>query len=285
MESVTKIKEALSAKSRTATLDELASEGRKRVRLIRAEHIAQMVKEAVHAAIEQSGLLDQEQVDELVAQSRSEFKGLLEERQREQAAQRDLEERCADQETQLAANQEQLQGLRDQCAELTETLARRQADLTELTAALEAAEAAAPAMEDAAAAKATPATGEQPAMTAELMMTMMQELATLKANLAAGGAGAPSQQGAAGPQPAAAQDFTAALDKLAGTLNDRLDSIGKKVGISAAVGGEAPVDFGAMFKDDDTPVESNMENIQVKQQAVGGIAANLAKLKKLKGGG
>ena len=52
MESVNEIKEALSARSRTATLDELASEGRKRVRLIRAEHVAAMISEAVHAAIE-----------------------------------------------------------------------------------------------------------------------------------------------------------------------------------------------------------------------------------------
>ena len=134
--------------------------------------------------------------------------------------------------------------------------------------------------ESAAAPAEAPETGAQPAMTAELMMSMMQELATLKASMATGGGGA------AAAQPAAAQDFTAALDKLAGTLNDRLDSIGKKVGISAAVGGDAPVDFGGIFKDDgDEPIESNMENIQVKQQSGGGIAANLAKLKKLKGGG
>ena len=68
MESVTKIKEELSARSRTATLDQLASEGRKRVRLVRAEHIAQMISEAVHSAVEQSGLLDQQEVDRLVEQ-------------------------------------------------------------------------------------------------------------------------------------------------------------------------------------------------------------------------
>ncbi len=298
MESVTKIKEELSARSRTATLDQLASEGRKRVRLVRAEHIAQMISEAVHSAVEQSGLLDQQEVDRLVEQSRSEFKGVLAERQQEQAAHSELTARCAEQETQLEANEEQLAALRAQCQELTESLARRQAQLTELQRELEAAEAEAQqaqadrasqsaesqsaesqSAESAAAPAEAPATGTQPAMTAELMMSMMQELATLKASMATGG-------GAAAAQPAAAQDFTAALDKLAGTLNDRLDSIGKKVGISAAVGGDAPVDFGGLFKDDgDESVESNMENIQVKQQSGGGIAANLAKLKKLKGGG
>jgi len=293
MESVTKIKEELSARSRTATLDQLASEGRKRVRLVRAEHIAQMISEAVHSAVEQSGLLDQQEVDRLVEQSRSEFKGVLAERQQEQAAHSELTARCAEQETQLEANEEQLAALRAHCQDLTDSLARRQAELAELQRELAAAEALAqqaqadgasraaesqPA-ESAAAPAEAPETGTQPAMTAELMMTMMQELATLKASMATGGGGA------AAAQPAAAQDFTAALDKLAGTLNDRLDSIGKKVGISAAVGGDAPVDFGGIFKDDDEPIESNMENIQVKQQSGGGIAANLAKLKKLKGGG
>ena len=115
MESVTKIKEELSARSRTATLDQLASEGRKRVRLVRAEHIAQMISEAVHSAVEQSGLLDQQEVDRLVEQSRSEFKGVLAERQQEQAAHSELTARCAEQETQLEANEEQLTALRAQC--------------------------------------------------------------------------------------------------------------------------------------------------------------------------
>ena len=40
-----------------------------------------------------------------------------------------------------------------------------------------------------------------------------------------------------------------------------------------------------MFREDiDKDLESNMQNIQPKQKAAGGIAGNLAKLKKLKGG-
>ena len=46
----------------------------------------------------------------------------------------------------------------------------------------------------------------------DMMMTLVQEMATLKANLA-------NQQQAA---PAAAPDFSDALDKLTGSLNDRL---------------------------------------------------------------
>ena len=51
-------------------------------------------------------------------------------------------------------------------------------------------------------------------------------------------------------------------------------------------GSVAPVDFGGMFREDvDQSLESNMDDIQLKQKAGGGIADNLAKLKKLKGGG
>ena len=57
------------------------------------------------------------------------------------------------------------------------------------------------------------------------------------------------------------------------------------MGVSAAVEDGAPVDFKGMFEGEDGKLESNMDNIKVKQKAAGGIAANLAKLKKLKGGG
>ena len=88
------------------------------------------------------------------------------------------------------------------------------------------------------------------------------------------------------PTPAAVAgtpDLTAALEKLAGSLNDRLEKLGKKMGISAAVeAGE--VKFDGLFKDSDKALESNMKNVELKQKSGGGIAANLAKLKKLKGG-
>ena len=84
---------------------------------------------------------------------------------------------------------------------------------------------------------------------------------------------------------ASVPDFSAAIEKLTGSLNDRLEKLGKKMGVSAAVTSDAPVDFGSMFKDSDKELESNMNNIEIKQKTGGGIAANLARLKKLKGGG
>ena len=240
MESVNEIKEALSARSRTATLDELRSEGRRRVRLVRAEHIAAMISEAVHAAIEHSGLIAQEEVDRLVDNSRQEFRSILKEREAEV----------------------------QRAHEVEETLAEREAEIAQLKAQL--AEATAARQQPAAAAGAAPS--------GDLVMSLVQEMATLKANL--------MQREA---QPAAPQaggaDFSAAIEKLAGSLNERLETIGKKMGVSAAVEGDAPVDFSNLFRDDGKSLESNMDNIEVKKKSAGGIAGNLARLKKLKGGG
>ena len=272
MESVNEIKEQLSARSRTATLDELANEGRKRVRLIRAEHIAQMVSEAVHSAIDDSGLLGREEVDALVESSQAEFRTVLREREQELQAAREHE-------AQREAGERELEQLQARFQEVTSELALANAELQqvrdELDAEREQARAAVEAQEG---------DGEAASVPADVMRAMIQELADVKASIAQP---ATAQPGAAEPgAPQGGADLTAAFDKLAGALNDRLDSFGKKMGISAAVGGDAPVDLGGVFESDGgAELESNMDNIKVKQKAAGGIAANLAKLKKLKGGG
>jgi hypothetical protein len=111
---------------------------------------------------------------------------------------------------------------------------------------------------------------------------------------AAAAAGAPAVPGVAAAAasvqaaPAAAApapDVSAAIEKLASSLNDRFEKLGKKMGISSAVGGDQPVDLGGLFKSADAGLESNMNNVETKQKTGGGIAANLARLKKLKGGG
>ena len=204
MESVNDVKQALSARSRTATLDELRNEGRKRVRIIRAEHVASMITEAVNSAVEQSGLISPEEVKKLVDKSRQEFRSILKEREQEV------------QETNDA--QEQLEARDREIAELKQRLAQM--------------------------------TGGK-----------------------GGGASVP-----------VSGDLSAVLAKIEGSINDRLEKIGKKMGVSAAVESDAPVDFTGLFKEADKQLESNMENIEVKKTEGGGIAANLARLKKLKGG-
>ena len=65
-----------------------------------------------------------------------------------------------------------------------------------------------------------------------------------------------------------------------------MEKIGKKMGVSGAVEGDVTPDFSSMMKDsDEVQLESNMDNIKIKQKSAGGIAANLARLKKLKDGG
>ncbi len=252
METVHDIKEALSAKSRTATLDELRNEGRKRVRLIRAEHVAAMVAEAVNAAVEQSGLLPPDEVERLVDKSRQEFRSILKEREQEVQRAHDTEQ--------------ELQELRERFEEVSTALASTRQQLSAL-------QSTAPAL-----AAPAPALGGGPS--ADMLMAMMQEMANMKASLM-------TQQNGQQAAPAAGGggDLSAAIDKLAGSLNDRLEKFGRKMGISSAVESDQPIDFGGMFRDVDKTVESNMDNIKVKQKSGGGIAANLAKLKKLKGGG
>ncbi|MFK7739208.1 MAG: hypothetical protein AB8H80_02705 [Planctomycetota bacterium] len=271
MESVNDIKSALSERSRTATLDELRDEGRKRVRLIRAEHVAQMISEAVHGAIEQSGLIGSEQVEGLVEKSRQEFKTILREREEELRMSRETEER-------LESKEHELEALKTRFGELNRALAETRAELEESRGELEV-------LRERSAAGANAPAAPAPMPQNDMVMSLMQELANLKATVAAQHAAPPAAAPAAPAAAAAGGDISAALDKLAGSLNDRLESLGRKMGVSSAVEGDAQVDFSGMFEDGDSKLESNMENIQVKKKTGGGIAANLARLKKLKGGG
>jgi DNA repair exonuclease SbcCD ATPase subunit len=292
MESVHQIQEALSARSRTATLDELRNEGRKRVRLIRAEHVAAMIAEAVHNAIEQSGLIAPEEAQGLVEKSRQEFRAILREREEEHRQAQATEEALAQREaelverdTELAQRDTELAELRGQLEQAEAALREAQAESYRLRAQFESlqdqfaslqqqqVEAAAPAPVAVPAPAPAPAAGPS----TDLLLSLVQELATLKASVM-------TQQHVPVPV-SAGTDVSAALEKLAGSLNDRLEQLGKKMGVSAAVDGDAPVDFSGMFKDAGGTLESNMNNIEVKQKAGGGIAANLARLKKLKGGG
>lgn len=197
------VKEALSARARTTTLDELKSQGRKKVKVIKAGDIAVIVSAAVRKALESSGLVSEEEVENLVEKSREEFQSILRERQ--------------DEAKQTADVKQKLQNVEEERDKLKEKLQ------------------AAPAP---AAQAAAPASG----------------------------------------------DLTAALDKMASTLNERLDTFGKKMGISSAVDA-GDVNLEGLFNSDTEDFESNMDDVEVKQRTGSGIAANLERLKKLKGGG
>jgi membrane protein involved in colicin uptake len=310
MESPTDIKAALTTRARTATLDELRTEGKRRVRVVKADQITQMIEESVHRAVEQSGLLPASEVEKLVERSRVEFRALMKAREAEAERAQAMTDMLAAQEREVAELRRQLAAAKAAQQAAEEALAASQAaQAAAAPAAAEAEEAAAQAMAQAAA-----------HAQAELLASLRDEMAGMKAALmaqppvvaapgaasvvpfapAAAAAGAPAVPGvaaaaasvqaapaaaAAAAAPAPAVDVSAAIEKLASSLNDRFEKLGKKMGISSAVGGDQPVDLGGLFKSADDGLESNMNTVETKQKSGGGIAANLARLKKLKGGG
>lgn len=310
MESPTDIKAALTTRARTATLDELRTEGKRRVRVVKADQITQMIEESVHRAVEQSGLLPASEVEKLVERSRVEFRALMKAREAEAERAQAMTDLLAAQEREVADLRRQLAAAKAAQQAAEEALAASQAaQAAAAPAAAEAEEAAAQAMAQAAAQAAAHAQ-------AELLASLRDEMAGMKAALmaqppvvaapgaasvvpfapAAAAAGAPAVPGVAAaaasvqaaPAAAAAApavDVSAAIEKLASSLNDRFEKLGKKMGISSAVGGDQPVDLGGLFKSADDGLESNMNTVETKQKSGGGIAANLARLKKLKGGG
>lgn len=115
-------------------------------------------------------------------------------------------------------------------------------------------------------------------------MLLMTEVAELKAGMLAqdGSRRTGAEGGEPGQDPAA---LTAMLDKLTGSINERLDKFGRKIGVSTAVDG-GDVNFDGLFASEhDKPLESNMSEVQAKKTQGNGIAANLERLKKLKGDG
>lgn len=206
MESIPDVKEALAARSKVANLDDLRNEGRRRVKVVRAEQVAEMISDAVKAALKDPRIVTRAVADRMVEEAR-----------REQA---------------------------ERIAELT-------TELEQLKQARQGSPAAA-------------AGGN------ELVMQLLQQFA--------------SMQGMQQQAVPAGTDLTSAIDKLSNTLNERLEKFGRKMGVSSAVE-TGPVKLDGLFKNDDVKLESNIDAIEVKQKKGGGIAANLEKLKKLKGGG
>ncbi|MEO0479476.1 MAG: hypothetical protein AAF196_08355 [Planctomycetota bacterium] len=280
MESIQHVKEALNARSTTTSLEELENRGRKRVKVIKAEHVAQMIRESVERALTNDDRLPKEEIDRLVEASRAEFADVMAERQREQAeyqqAQSDLEsttrrleaatEQLRSLESDLQEVEAEAEELRTQGGGGSEDLADKDAEIERLTKRISELEAR-PAQSP-----------QQDAVSAQLLTNMMSELATLKAQT--------QLQQQAAPQPqAAAQPDTSMLETFVTSMNDRLEQFGKKMGISSAVDA-GDVDLSSMFdQTEDVELESNLDSMEVKAKSGTGIAANLERLKKLKGGG
>ncbi|MGA0059041.1 MAG: hypothetical protein ACO3RU_05585 [Planctomycetota bacterium] len=277
MESIQDVREALSARAETRSLDDLGKGGRQRVRVIRAEHVGEMIEAAVQRAVAESGLISREEADRLVARSREEFSAVHAERQRDAEevvrTRRDLQEANRRREAltrQLASVEEDLASVESERDEARtratlaegaksvaeERVAELEAALAEARRAVELFEAAPPAPVTTAssAIEPTEAQSVEPAAT--------------------------PVQGAANPDA-----LTQALERLTSSMNERLEKMGRKMGISSAVEADQSSLDGLFANLDEQRVESNFDAVEVKQRQTGGIAANLARLKKLKGGG
>ena len=296
-QNVNELKEALTARSHTATLEELHSRGKRQVRVIRADDVANMIEAAVSDSIAHSGLMSPQEVEDLVAKSRQQFQMMMERRQAEvaelrQAAQ-DLETcreelaRVRREQLEVLTDRQRLRGELDAASERVQQL---ESELAATTAAAEAAatQAAAEATKAVSAAQvaaASAATAAPAGLNAELVYRLMGEIAELKArsSLPAPMSVAPAPATVA---PAAAADaLTGAIQQLTNTFTAKLETLSRKMGVSSAVQADAP-NLAALFKHEDSAkLESNMDNVTVKAKSATGIAANLERLKKLKAGG
>lgn len=293
-QNVRDLKQALNARSHTATLEELQSRGRRSVRVIRAADVAQMIEAAVGQTIARSGLMSPQEVDELEAKSREQFHVLLERRQAEIAelrqaadelrgAQEEVTTVQAEREAALSAA-EKLRRERDaafaRVAELeeqrdaaVERLRVSELQREELTTTLRAVESQISRAHSETTASAAGG------VSAELVYRLMGEIADLRARTASTATAAPAADASA------ADAIAGALQQLTSTFTAKLDSLGRKMGVSSAVEADAP-DLAGLFKHQDgVKLESNMDNVSVKAKNASGIAANLERLKKLKGGG
>lgn len=319
------LKEALNARSHTATLEELKSRGRRSVRVIRADDVAQMIEASVSQTIARSGMMSPQEVEELEAKSREQFQLLLERRQAEiaelrQAADdlRGAQDALAEVESQrdtAATAAQKLRGhvdellaridtLESQRDEAVQRLRASEVEREQVTTALRALEGQrAQARHETTAALAQLATMRSErdeaivlahGMEAQLVRAQKESAATAASGVSAdlvyrlmGEIAELRAKTTAAPQAdrATADALAGALQQLTSTFTAKLDSLGRKMGVSSAVEAEAPSLAGLFKHQDGVKLESNMDNVSVKAKTGTGIAANLERLKKLKGGG
>jgi len=238
------IGEALAARSKSTSLGELAGRGRERVNVIRASDIAGMITETVHRVVEDAGSLSEQDRASLVEHCKHEFHKVSSARKEEAL---------------------HLRALQTELSQVRTQLAQEHARTLELEESLEAAQ-------------------QQPAgydpEAAELMQQMMSDMAEMKASMTQHAKEVVPDTTDLG----SIEGMDEALDKIASSLDQRLDQFGRKMGISSAVETHE-IKLDSLFGDDEQlELESNIEDLQLKKNTGAGIAGNLERLKKLKGG-
>ena len=245
------VRDVLEKNSYTTTLEDLKSRGRERVRVVHTAQIATLIEEAVLRVLGERK--SQEEVEFLVGRSQEEFRRLLEERERELTASKariEELERLRAEHGYLAAECEALRGAAADAVRDRDAL---EAKCAELRGRL---------------------TGEGPAPpVVEALARLEAQLSEVRQSMATRGEPAGSGDGEdAG--------LDQKLDTLARALGERLDRIGRKVGISSAVEEEAP-SLERMFTEADK-LESNLENLDVKEVRSGDVASAVEKARSLR---
>ena len=278
---------SIEAKSRQTSIDDLAKRGKKRVRVIRAKDIALMVEEAIERAVASSDWVPPEQVEELKREAAEEFASVKKESAEEAKLARERDE-------EIARLREEIEALQLGELETTEKLESAQQSVdTAAEFERELAEARSLAEERHAEIEALrQAMGEQGAeLTAvrrrheELcgeLGTAQSQVSELE-NLIATEAVSPGGEAPADAAPASAMEED--LAAIVGSLDDRLDKLGRKMGVTSAV--ESDIDYSTLVNstmaEDEPDLESNMDAVDIEKREGAGIEANLARMKKLRG--
>ena len=244
------LKDLLRGRSQFTSLEELRDSGRQKVRVINPETIASLIQEQLPRFAEENGWVPRDRVEELVEKGRAELRHLLQTREAEVAA------------------------AREQLAEVEDMRGRERDSLAEMDRLREENERLRRQAGSGGGAGATVAPNA--------MERLLGELATLNANVQ-------SMNKTAGPTPQASGDAGLAekLEGIAERLSRKLDGITVRRGDGSSSGGvnEPEIRFDGLFASDlDRNLETNMEDVGVKNRDGKGIGGNLDKIRRLRGG-
>jgi hypothetical protein len=313
------LKELLRGKSQYASLEELKVSGRQRVRVINPESIATLIREQMPKLAEENGWVAKDRVDELVEKGRAELRHLLHTREAEVAAAREQLAELEDLRVREREHVQEAERLRDALRRAKEGQSSRESgrESTRQPARESSRESSResgrePAREyvreplrdsgreprekappnqpiHVTVKKAEPPEDAEPApaaagptatVNAQVLERLVSEFSNLRktlqnANEAAANA---SKNG----DPALAEK----LEKLAENLGRKLDHMSVRGGGGGGSSGNEPeIKFDGLFAHEtDKTLETNMDDVGVKNREGKGIGGNLERIRKLRGG-
>lgn len=237
--------EALQAKSTSVTLHELADKGRAKFQVIRAQDIGGMITETTCRLLHEAEELFALDPEALAVRCERELGTVLMARKAEAALRRDLE---------------------DEVVRLQAELVQQQTHVRELQ------DAGSCGLEDDA-----PVAVEPPL--ADMMRRVLGEMAEIRSGMTQ-----QVQQAEVDSRTASSSDHVAAaLDKIASSIDGRLEEFGRTMNGKAGVEADGVHLAGLFSQDYESELESNIQDVQLKKAAGAGIAGNLKRLRKLRG--